>query len=76
MRKPSILRYGVIAVCSTLMVPAVLAQNSIRVFGPVNVRASATGTGFWIERSGFQQRHTESHLRRFPDYRGAFLIRG
>jgi hypothetical protein len=46
MRKPSILRYGAIAVCSTFMVPAVLAQNSIRVFGPVNVRDSATGTGF------------------------------
>jgi hypothetical protein len=46
MRKPFILRYGAIAVCSTLMVPAMLAQNSIRVFGPVNVRDSATGTGF------------------------------
>lgn len=46
MRKPSILRYGAIAVCSTLVAPAILAQNSIRVFGPVNVRDSAAGTGF------------------------------
>ena len=46
MRKSSILRYGAIAVCSALIVPAILAQNSIRVFGPVNVRDSATGTGF------------------------------
>jgi hypothetical protein len=40
------LRYAAIAVCSTLVVPAIVAQNSIRVFGPVNVRDSATGTGF------------------------------
>jgi len=45
MRKTSILRYSAIAVCSTFVVPAIVAQNSIPVFGPVNVRASANGTG-------------------------------
>jgi hypothetical protein len=46
MRKASILRYGVIAACSFFVVPALVAQNSIRLFDPVNVRGSATGTGF------------------------------
>jgi Bacterial Ig-like domain (group 3) len=46
MRKASILRYGAIAVCSISVVPAIVAQNSIRLFDPVNVRASASGTGF------------------------------
>jgi Bacterial Ig-like domain (group 3) len=45
MRKASILRYCAIAVSSAFVVPAIVAQNSIRLFGPVNVRASATGTG-------------------------------
>jgi hypothetical protein len=45
MRKASILRYGAIAACSTFIVPSFLAQNSIRPFDPVDVRASATGTG-------------------------------
>jgi hypothetical protein len=45
MKKASILRYCAIAASSTFVVPAIVAQNSIRVFGPVNVRASATGTG-------------------------------
>src|SRR3984885_6223156 len=45
MRKGSILRYCAIAVSSAFVVPAIVAQNSIRLFGPVNVRASATGTG-------------------------------
>jgi Bacterial Ig-like domain (group 3) len=46
MRKVSILRYGVIAACSICIVPVIVAQNSIRLFDPVNVRASADGTGF------------------------------
>jgi Bacterial Ig-like domain (group 3) len=45
MRKASILRYCAIAVSLTFVVPAIVAQNSIRLFDPVNVRASATGTG-------------------------------
>jgi hypothetical protein len=45
MRKASILRSCAIAVSSTFLVPAIVAQNSIRLFDPVNVRASATGTG-------------------------------
>jgi hypothetical protein len=45
MRKASILRYGAIAACSTFVVPSIMAQNSIRLFDPVDVRASATGTG-------------------------------
>ena len=45
MRKASILRYGVIAACVISVVPAIVAQNSIRLFGPVNVRDSAGGTG-------------------------------
>jgi Bacterial Ig-like domain (group 3) len=45
MRKASILRYCAIAVSSTFVLPAIVAQNSIRLFDPVNVRASATGTG-------------------------------
>jgi hypothetical protein len=45
MRKASILRYFAIAVSSAFVVPAIVAQNSIRLFGPVNVRGSATGTG-------------------------------
>lgn len=46
MRKPPILRYAAIAVCSIIVAPAIVAQSSIRIFGPVNVRGSATGTGF------------------------------
>lgn len=46
MRKASILRCSVIAACSAFVVPALVAQNSIRLFDPVNVRASANGTGF------------------------------
>jgi hypothetical protein len=46
MRKASILRYGVIVACSAFAVPSILAQNSIQMFGPVNVRGSADGTGF------------------------------
>jgi hypothetical protein len=42
----SILRCSAIAVCSVFVVPAIVAQNSIRLFDPVNVRASANGTGF------------------------------
>ena len=45
MRKASILRYGAIAACSTFVVPTIVAQNSIRLFDPVNVRASATAPG-------------------------------
>ena len=51
MRKASILPYCAIAVCSAFVVPAIVAQNSIRLFDPVNVRASATGTGTGRARS-------------------------
>jgi Bacterial Ig-like domain (group 3) len=46
MRRISILRCSVIVACSAFVVPAIVAQNSIRLFDPVNVRASANGTGF------------------------------
>ena len=46
MRKAFILRYSAIAVCAATVSPLTLAQNSIRVFDPVNVRASADGTGY------------------------------
>lgn len=39
------LRYCAIAASSTFVVPAIVAQNSIRLFDPVNVRASASGAG-------------------------------
>lgn len=45
MRKASILRYGAIAASSIFVVPTILGQNAIRLFDPVNVRASAAGTG-------------------------------
>ena len=51
MRKASILRYFAIAVSSTFVVPAIVAQNSIRLFDPVNVRASATVQGSDRRRS-------------------------
>ena len=44
MRK-AFLRYCAIAVSSAFVAPAIAAQNSIRLFDAVNVRASATGTG-------------------------------
>jgi hypothetical protein len=53
MRKASILRYSAIAACSTFVVPVMVAQNSIPVFGPVNVRASANGTGFGLNAVTF-----------------------
>ncbi len=46
MRNASILRCCAIAASLTFAVPAIVAQNSIQVFGPVNVRVSATDTGF------------------------------
>ena len=45
-RKASILRCGSVAACIALVVPALLAQNSIRLFGPAHVRVSADGTGY------------------------------
>jgi Bacterial Ig-like domain (group 3) len=53
MKKQSILRCAAIAVSSISVVPATFAQNSIRVFGPVNVRQSATGTGFGADAVRF-----------------------
>lgn len=46
MRRTSILRSGLILACSTFVVPVIIAQNSIRIFDPVNVRASAENTGY------------------------------
>ena len=46
MRRLSILRYGAIAACSVFTVPSIVAQNSIRIFDPVNVRTSAADTGY------------------------------
>ncbi len=44
--RSSILRYGSIIGFMIVLVPAMTAQNSIQLFGPVNVRASANGTGY------------------------------
>lgn len=46
MRKSSILSYGCIAASMVCLVPVIAAQNSIRVFVPVNVQSSADGTGY------------------------------
>ena len=45
MRRVFVLRHGLMIVCIALTVPGLTAQNSIRLFGPVNVRVSANGTG-------------------------------
>jgi hypothetical protein len=46
MRRASFLRYGCIAVCAASVVPGTLAQNSIRLFDPVNVRPSPSGATY------------------------------
>jgi hypothetical protein len=46
MKKLSFVCYGAFAACLALVVPAMTAQNSIQLFGPVNVRASVTGTSY------------------------------
>ena len=46
MKSQYVLRCGALVACTSFVVPSIIAQNSIRVFDPVNVRASATGTGF------------------------------
>ena len=39
-------RYVPFAVCMAFAVPAMTAQNSIQLFGPVDVRASVSGTTY------------------------------
>jgi hypothetical protein len=46
MKKSSFLRHGPIVACMALIVPVLSAQNSIQLFGPVNVRASVNGTSY------------------------------
>ncbi len=46
MKKSPFLRLGLIVACTTLIVPAMSAQTSIQLFGPVNVRASVSGTTY------------------------------
>lgn len=53
MKSSSILRYGSIVACMVLSVPSLVAQNSIQLFGPVNVRKSATGTGYGASAVAF-----------------------
>jgi hypothetical protein len=53
MRRRSILRFSAIAACSAFVVPAITAQNSIRIFDPVNVRACRRHR-IRIKRSHFQ----------------------
>src|SRR5580698_5374823 len=53
MKKISILRYAPIVACMAFPVPAMIAQNSIQLFTPVNVRASADGTGYGASAVAF-----------------------
>jgi hypothetical protein len=46
MNNPSFLRHGLIVACIASIVPALSAQTSIQIFGPVNVRASVNGTTY------------------------------
>ena len=46
MRTSSILLCGPVAACMALVVPALVAQNSILLFSPVDVRSSVTGTTY------------------------------
>lgn len=46
MKKSSFLRHSLVVACMALVVPALSAQTSIQLFGPVNVRASVDGTTY------------------------------
>jgi hypothetical protein len=46
MKKSAFLRHGLITASMALIVPALSAQTSIQLFGPVNVRASVNGTTY------------------------------
>lgn len=46
MNRSAIYRYTSALVCFAVFTPAILAQNSILVFSPVNVRLSANGTSY------------------------------
>ncbi|HTU49797.1 MAG TPA: Ig-like domain-containing protein [Acidobacteriaceae bacterium] len=46
MKKSPFLHHGLIVGCMALIVPALYAQTSIQLFGPVNVRASVNGTTY------------------------------
>ena len=47
MKKSSFLRHSLVVACMALVVPALSAQTStIQLFGPVNVRASVSGTSY------------------------------
>jgi hypothetical protein len=74
MRKASILRYCAIAVSSAFVVPAIVAQNSIRLFGP---RASFRDRyRDRIAGGRFQQCHAESDLRRLSHHCDTHFIHG
>ena len=53
MRGSSILRFGSIVAGMAFAVPAMIAQNSIPLYGPVNVRTSQAGTGFGANTNAF-----------------------
>jgi hypothetical protein len=46
MKKSQFLHHGLIVACMASIVPALSAQTSIQLFGPVNVRASVDGTTY------------------------------
>ena len=47
MKKSPFLHHGLILACMALIVPALSAQTTtIQLFGPVNVRASVSGTSY------------------------------
>ena len=53
MRRLPILRYISISACMAFVALAMNAQNSIQVFGPVDVRLSASGTGYGASSVAF-----------------------
>ena len=53
MKSPSILRCCLVVTSLLLAVPVLTAQNSFQLFGPVNVRPSANGTGYGANAVAF-----------------------
>lgn len=53
MKCSAILRYIAILGCMVVAVPAIIAQNSIHVFAPVNVQPSASTTGYGASAVAF-----------------------
>ncbi len=53
MTRSSIFGCSTLAACMAFMVPVLTAQNSIRVFAPVDVQGSAQGTGYGADAVAF-----------------------